>query len=291
MRQDGVMRIDLHTHSWASDGTDSPTRLVLNARAAGLDVISLTDHDTLAGVDEAREAGRRVGVHVLVGVELSAEVDGREVHLLGYGPRADDPRLNAELERIRQGRRNRLPAMLALLAGLGVPVTAEEVAEQGGGASQSLGRPHVADAMIARGYVASRDEAFARFLDRDGPAFVPRPSAELVAGVDLLHTAGAAVVLAHPGIRGISQVLTGEVVEMLAAEHGLEGLEVDYPLHDPSTRDLYHRLGARLDLVRTGASDHHGAGKVGHELGSFTTREPAYRELMERISARGGVAS
>ena len=144
---------------------------------------------------------------------------------------------------------------------------------------------------IARGYVASRGEAFARFLDRDGPAFVPRPSAELVAGVDLLHTAGAAVVLAHPGIRGISRVLTGEVVEMLAAEHGLEGLEVDYPLHDPSTRDLYHRLGARLDLVRTGASDHHGAGKVGHELGSFTTREPAYRELIERISARGGVAS
>lgn len=95
------MRIDLHTHSWISDGTDSPTRLVLNAQRAGLDVVALTDHDTLAGLDEAREAGRRIGVRVLGGVELSAIQDGTEVHLLGYGPRRNDPELNAELERLR----------------------------------------------------------------------------------------------------------------------------------------------------------------------------------------------
>lgn len=283
------MRIDLHTHSWASDGTDSPTRLVLQAQRAELDVIALTDHDTLTGVDEAKQAGRRVGVHVLGGVELSTTLAGREVHLLGYGPRPDHEPLNAELRRIRDGRRDRLPAMLAKLAELGLPVSLEEVIAQAVGAGASLGRPHVADAMIAKGYVTSRDEAFAGYLDRTGPVFVPRPAAELRAGIDLLHAAGAAVVLAHPGIRGIGEVVTGEVLQELATDHGLDGIEVDYPLHDASTRDLYHRLGARLGLVRTGSSDYHGTGKVGHDLGSVTTRLSAYQELLRRIAGHGGV--
>lgn len=285
------MRIDLHAHSWVSDGTDSPTRLVLAARQAGLDAIALTDHDTLAGLDEARAAGRRMGVHVLGGVELSARHEGHEVHVLGYGPRSDDAALNAELARIREGRLNRLPAMLEKLAALGVPVSMDEVRAQGGGAPVSLGRPHVADAMVAKGYVASRDEAFASYLDSKGPAFVPRPAADLIGGIELLHGAGAAVVIAHPGIRGMNQVLTGELLERLARDHGLEGIEVDYPLHDVSTRDLYHRLGARCDLVRTGSSDYHGTGKVGHDLGIETTRESAYRELLSRIAERGGVTA
>lgn len=283
------MRIDLHTHSYLSDGTDTPTKLVLNARVAGLDAVALTDHDTLDGLHEAREAGRRVGVQVLPGVELSAKYAGREVHLLGYGPRPDYEDLNAELVRIRQGRRNRLPAMLDKLASIGVPVTMAEVAAQAAGPGTSLGRPHVADAMVAKGYVASRDEAFDRFLDRKGPAYVGRPTIELTDGIDLLHQAGAAVVLAHPGIREMQEVLTGEVIEMLARKYGLDGIEVDYPLHDIGTRDLYHRLGARLDLVRTGSSDYHGTGKIGHDLGSVTTRPSAYRELLNRIAARGGV--
>lgn len=282
------MRIDLHTHSYLSDGTDTPTKLVLNAQAAVLDVVALTDHDTLDGVHEAREAGRRVGVQVLPGVELSAKYGGREVHLLGYGPRPDYEDLNAELARIRQGRRNRLPAMLERLAAIGVPVSMTEVAAQAAGPGTSLGRPHVADALVAKGYVVNRNEAFDRYLDRRGPAYVSRPTIELTAGIDLLHQAGAAVVLAHPGSREMHEVLTGEVIEMLARRHGLDGIEVDYPLHDIATRDLYHRLGARLDLVRTGSSDYHGTGKTGHDLGSVTTRPSAYRELLSRIAARGG---
>ncbi|NLH69386.1 MAG: PHP domain-containing protein [Brooklawnia sp.] len=284
------MRIDLHTHSNLSDGTDTPTRLVLNARNAGLEAVALTDHDTLDGVLEARAAGRRVGVHVVPGVELSTEVDGREVHLLGYGPRLDHDDLNAELARIRLGRRNRLPAMLDRLARLGVVVTMAEVQAQAGAPGTALGRPHVADALIAKGEVVNRQQAFDRFLDRNGPAFVPRPAAGLTAGIDLLHAAGAAVVLAHPGIRGMDEVLTGDLIEMLAREHGLDGIEVDYPLHDTATRDLYHRLGARLGLVRTGSSDYHGTGKAGHDLGSVTTRPPAFHELLRRIAERGGVA-
>lgn len=284
------MRIDLHTHSSVSDGTDTPTRLVLNAHMAGLDVVALTDHDTLAGVEEARQAGRRIGVHVLGGVEVSARLAGVDVHVLGYGPRPDDAELNAELTRMREGRLNRLPAMLARLAELGLPITMDEVRAQSASAETALGRPHVADALVAKGYLTSRDEAFAHYLDHDGPAYVPRPTLELVRAIDLLHQAGAAVVIAHPGIRGVADVLTGEVIERLAAEHGLDGIEVDYPLHDASTRDLYHRLGARLDLVRTGSSDYHGTGKVDHDLGCVTTREPAYRELLRRIAGHGGVA-
>lgn len=283
------MRIDLHTHSWISDGTDSPTRLVLNAELAGLNVVALTDHDTLAGLDEARAAGRRIGVRVLGGVELSASYAGREVHLLGYGPRTDHQQLNAELQRLQAGRRDRLPAMLARLGELGVPVSLDEVRAQAGDSATSLGRPHVADAMVANGYLASRDEAFARYLNRGQPAFIPRPAIDLAAGVELLHDAGAAAVIAHPGIRGIAEVLTGDVITRLVAEYGLDGIEVDYPLHDAATRDLYHRLGERLGLVRTGASDYHGTGKTGHELGCATTRVSAFRELLSRISGHGGV--
>lgn len=282
------MRIDLHTHSWISDGTDSPTRLVLNAQRAGLDVVALTDHDTLAGLDEAREAGRRIGVRVLGGVELSAIQDGTEVHLLGYGPRRNDPELNAELERLRAGRTERLPKMLAKLEALGMPLSLDEVRAQAKDSQTSLGRPHVADAMVARGYVANRDEAFERFLDRTGAAYVGRPAVPLAAGVDLLHHAGAAAVIAHPGIRGMAEVLTGTLLTQLRAEHGLDGIEVDYPLHDPQTRDLYQQLGSRLDLVRTGSSDYHGTGKTGHDLGSATTRASAFDELLRRIQAHGG---
>ncbi|WIY83768.1 PHP domain-containing protein [Propionimicrobium sp. PCR01-08-3] len=283
------MRIDLHTHSWVSDGTDSPTRLVLNAQRAGLDVVALTDHDTLAGLDEAREAGRRIGVRVVPGVELSARLHGGDVHLLGYGPRRDNEEFNAELNRLRSGRRDRLPKMLAKLADLGMPLTVEDVRAQVKDAETSLGRPHVADAMVAKGYVANRDEAFAKYLDSSAPAYVSRPTIELAAGIDLLHRAGAAAVIAHPGIRGMDDYLTGDDVKQMAIEHGLDGIEVDYPLHDAETRELYHRLGERLGLVRTGSSDYHGAGKIDHDLGCETTRESALRALYARIRSHGGV--
>jgi len=284
------MRIDLHTHSSVSDGTDTPTRLVLKAQAAGLDVIALTDHDTLLGLDEAAEAGRRVGVKVLAGVEVSTQLRGAEVHLLGYGIGQHDEAFNEELARGRASREQRLPAMLARLAALGLPLDLSEVMAQRKSANVTVGRPHVADAMVARGYVANRDEAFAKYLDRTGPAYVPRSMVDLGRGIDLIHEAGGAAVLAHPGIREMAEALTGDVIAGLTSEHGLDGIEVDYPLHDASTRDLYHRIGARLGLVRTGGSDYHGSGKVDHPLGVATARESAYRELLRRIRSHGGLA-
>ena len=277
------MRIDLHTHSNVSDGTDSPTRLVLAAKQVGLDMVALTDHDTMAGVAEAAEVGRRIGVQVLPGVELSTNLDGVEVHLLGYGPDPREPEFAAEMVKLRQSRAQRIPEMLKRLAALGVGIDSDAVLARAAATNSSVGRPHLADELVAAGHVANRDEAFARYLDSSGPAYVPRYTVDLIRGIELLHGAGGAVVLAHPGIRGASRVLTGEVIEMLAEQHELDGIEVDYPLHDATTRDLYHRIGARSNLVRTGSSDYHGMGKINHDLGSVTTRPTAYGELLRRI--------
>lgn len=281
------MEIDLHTHSNVSDGTDTPTRLVLAAAEADLDVIALTDHDTFGGLVEAQEAGRRHGVRVLTGIEMSADRDGRSVHVLGYGCDVRDPGLLAELTRMREARRQRVPQMCARLRDLGVAITMDDVLMQARGAV-SLGRPHVADVLVAAGVVGSRTEAFEQFLAEGRPAYVPRYATELGRAIDLLHAARGVAVLAHPWGRQSRSVLPAPYIEELVHLHGLDGIEVDHQDHDSHTRSLLFEMGARLGLVRTGSSDYHGAGKVDHELGCNLTRPTAYRELLARIRGRGG---
>ena len=281
------MLIDLHVHSSVSDGTTSPTRLVFDARDAGLTVIGLVDHDTFDGITEATEAGHRAGVSVLPGVEISCERDGRSVHLLGYGCDMRDPALLAELARCRAGRTGRVQAMLDKLAELGVPLTVDEEMEQVG-AAPSVGRPHFADAMVAKGYVKDRTEAFEKYLADDKPAYVPRYATEVSDAIRLVRGAKGLAVLAHPWGRGMDQTLTSDVIAELA-EVGLEGIEVDHPDHDDQTRSLLSALGERLGLIRTGSSDHHGEGKRNHPLGANHTRPTAYREILRRLKVRGGV--
>src|SRR5918998_891703 len=180
------MRIDLHTHSTISDGTDAPAALVDRARAVGLDVVALTDHDTFAGLDEAATRGEQVGVQVVRGMELSCTRVGQSVHLLAYGADPDSPALAAELEKVRGGRMGRLSGVLARLAELGVPVTEEQVLAEVG-ESPSVGRPHIADAMVKAGHVADRTEAFDRFLADGGPAHVPRYAIPVERGIELVH--------------------------------------------------------------------------------------------------------
>mgnify|MGYP005811025011 CR=1 FL=1 len=281
------MRTDLHTHSSMSDGTDSPTVLILKARQTGLERVALTDHDTLDGVAEAQEAGRRVGVDVLVGMEMSAHLGDSEVHVLGYGMDPTDSGLGAELARIRASRVERLAGMVKLLNQAGARISVADVRARAVGAS-SIGRPHVADALVQAGYAIDRDDAFAKYLDVSGPAFVPRYTTELGEAIDLIHAAHGVAVLAHPWSRGGERVLTGEALAELVAHHGLEGIETDNPDHTPDQRDLLFQTGARLGLVRTGGSDYHGKGKTGHDLGSLTTRDSAYSELLRLIETRGG---
>ncbi|MCW2839441.1 MAG: phosphatase [Aeromicrobium sp.] len=275
------MRIDLHTHSNRSDGTDSPAELVEKARAAGLDVVALTDHDSTAGWDEAQAAADRVGITLLRGIEISTMLDGVSVHLLGYGFDPEDAPLLAELDRILRGRDDRLPQLLAQLAEHDMPLTQDDVIAQSGNAAAS-GRPHVADAMVAAGYVADRDEAFRDWLYDDGPAYVERYGAPLLEAVDLVREAGGVSVVAHPWARRGRQVLTAELLSELRAR-GLAGVEVDHNNHSAPVRAELRELAVDLDLVVTGSSDYHGTGK-GPEfhLGANTTAPEELERLLDR---------
>ena len=281
------MRIDLHTHSSVSDGTDAPGDLVRAARRAGLDVIALCDHDTFAGLDEAASEGPRSGIRVLRGIEISCELHGGSVHLLGYGCRADDSALGLELARIRAGRTGRIPAMLARLAALGMRVGESDLAPFVGN-SPSVGRPHVADAMVALGYVADRREAFDSWLADGGPAFVDRYNAPLTQAVDLVHAAGGAAVIAHPWGRGSRERLTAEVLSLLAKAHALDGIEVDHTDHDEAARGELRVIANSAGLLVTGSSDYHGLGKINNSLGCETTPPSVFERLLDRIRDRGG---
>ena len=281
------MRIDLHTHSSVSDGTDTPTQLVRKAAAEGLDVLGLTDHDTFDGLREARLAAESVGVVVLPGIEMSCQLEGASVHLLGYGCNPHFEELLDELARVRVGRTGRLPEMLTKLADLGMPLTETEIAEQVG-SSPSLGRPHVADAMVAKGYVADRQEAFDRFLHDGGPAYANRYSCPLRRGIELIRRAGGVPVIAHPWGRGRDKELTPAMLSELTMENRLEGVEVDHPDHDADTRVRLRELASRLGLLMLGSSDHHGLGKVNNPLACESTDPDVYNELVRRIRSRGG---
>ncbi|MHA6509383.1 PHP domain-containing protein [Tessaracoccus sp. Y1736] len=261
---------------------------MMKAFEAGLDVIALTDHDTFGGVGEAQEAGKRIGVKVVGGIEMSTEHSGSSVHLLGYGCDPFDRELNAELARIRFGRTQRLPAMVAKLNEAGLAITLEDVMAAANGAPV-LGRPHVADALVAKGYVVDRDEAFALWIGDDRPGYVHRYACPLERAIDLVHAARGVAVIAHPWGRGGQAVLPAPYLESLAREHGLEGIEVEHPDHDEETRSLLFEMGARVGLVRTGSSDYHGLGKKRNPLGANLTRPSAYRDLLARIRRRGGV--
>lgn len=277
------MRIDLHTHSAVSDGTDTPAELVAKAKAAKLDVVALTDHDTFNGLDEAVAEGHRVGIEVLRGMELSCARRGSSVHLLAYGADPSDPALSAELVRVRGGRTDRLPLVLAKLAELGVPVSEEDVLHQVGG-SPSVGRPHIADALIKAGHVKDRAEAFDKYLADGGPAHVHRYAIPIEDGIDLVHGAGGVAVLAHPWGRGREHLLPEAVLRDLVGDHRLDGLEVDHQDHDGDTRERLRQLTGKLGILATGSSDYHGTGKQDHDLGCNTTSETVYRQLLDRLS-------
>ena len=276
------MRIDLHTHSSVSDGTDAPGELVRKALAAGLDVVALTDHDTFDGFDEAAAEGERLGLGVVGGMELSCSRLGNSVHVLAYGADPASPALAAELARVRDGRLGRLAGVLRKLAELGVPVSEAEVMAQVGN-SPSVGRPHIADALIAAGHVRDRQEAFDRFLADGGPAHVHRYTIEVDRGIDLVHEAGGLAVIAHPWGRGREQLLPASVLQGLVRDHKLDGLEVDHQDHDSDIRRRLRALAENLGLLATGSSDYHGTGKLDHDLGCNTTDPTVFTEMQRRL--------
>lgn len=279
-----TQRIDLHAHTHCSDGSLRPAALVALAKEVGLSGLAVTDHDTTAGLHEARAAGASMGVDVWLGVEITARFPGRAMHLLAYGFDEREPDFVAMLEEIVRGRELRNPRILDRLAALGVPVTMDEVRAESRG--EVIGRPHIAQAMRRRGHVPDTKAAFTQYLRDGGPAFVPSDSVEPVEVVRRVRAAGGTTVIAHPKQLRLESVAKHEkVVDELAAE-GLGGIEVDHPSQKPEERDVFRRLAESRGLVSTGGSDFHGAAKPDIRLGTGDGTISVPRETYEALLAR-----
>jgi len=273
------VRIDLHTRSTASDGTDPPAEVMRRAAEAGLDVVALTDHDTLAGLGEAR-AALPPGLALLPGMELSCRLDGRSVHMLAYRVDPANAELAAERAAIVEARVGRARRMVEELRALGVDITWPQVEALAGGGV--VGRPHIARAMVAAGAIASPDQAFTpEWIGAGGRAYVSRYALDPVAAIGLIRAAGGAAVLAHPGAVSRSEKLSDQTIARLAAA-GMAGLEVAHPDQDHAERHRLAALAASLDLVPTGGSDDHGS-LTGHRIGCETTSAEAYQRLLSRM--------
>lgn len=260
------MAVDLHTHSTASDGSESPTRVVELAAEAGLRTLALTDHDTQEGIVEARQAAGASGLELIAGTELSLQYDEGGMHLVvlwlepGSGPLQD------RLSSLQAGRSDRNEAIVDRLVELGIPITLEEVhAEAGGG---SVGRPHIAAVMIAKGYVETGQEAFERFLGSGMPAYVGRPRLEPEEAISLAVVSGAVPILAHPHTLNINRAPEMAALLTRLKGAGLVGLEAIYSSYRQHERDGYADLARRFGIVPSGGSDFHGSYKPGLEVGT-----------------------
>lgn len=244
--------IDLHTHTTASDGLLSPARLMETAAGAGVRVISVTDHDTLSGLVEAKNAAAGYAMEFIAGVELSSEVAREDVHILGYFINFRSQSLTLALNRLRDDRKKRVGKILERLEELGVNPGKELVRSFSNG--ESIGRPHIARAMKTRGFVKENQEAFDKYLKRGRPAYIPREKLAPREAVRLILEADGLPVLAHPGyLKDFTGILHGLL------EAGLQGIEAYYPAHNPEQTDFFVRTAEKNHLIITAGSDFHGA--------------------------------
>ena len=273
--------IDLHTHTTFSDGSLTPTQLVEEATALGLTAVAVTDHDTIDGLPEALAAGERLGIRVVRGVEIILEHVRSTMDMLGYflggRPGAE---LEAELAELRLYRDERNRRIVERLAELGYPLGPDDLAAAAG--DGAVGRPHIGEALVRRGYVGSISEAFERFLSRGAPAWVDRRRLSLGAALRLLRASGGLPVLAHPGIIRTDAAGLEHIVRE-AARLGVAGIECYYPLHDEATVAFCLALADKYALVPTGGSDYHGSVKPDARLGIGSAGLPLPDELLTRL--------
>ncbi|MBC7186559.1 MAG: PHP domain-containing protein [Calditrichaeota bacterium] len=267
-------QVDLHLHSAYSDGLHSPRRLVELAAAVGLEAISITDHDTVEGCQEATAAGQEFRVEVIPGVELSTMERGVELHVLGYFFDPTNPHLNRHLRLFQEERVKRARKMVDLLRGMGCPVSFDDVMGRSG--KGSVGRPHLAQAMVECGFVSSVGEAFALYLGEDRPAFVPKYKMATSEAIALITAAGGLAFLAHPGWNVADSLI------LTLAKQGLHGVETVHPRHAPGDVYHYRMLVAAHGLLETGGSDFHGAP---HEapLGTHVLPRSALEKMRESV--------
>jgi 3',5'-nucleoside bisphosphate phosphatase len=269
-------KIDLHSHSLASDGQYDAREVARRAAAAGVGTWALTDHDTVAAQHAAADEARTLGMRFVPGLELSAFLERREIHLLGHFVDPDSPALQRFEDFLADHRRERMRGVVERLAALGVHIREADVEKFSGG--KTIGRPHIARAILETGAVASVKEAFDRFLGEGKPAYVQRYRIEAAEAVALIRNAGGTTTIAHPGS---SKLETGEIARLRAV--GVEGVEVEHADHVPSQREKLHRVAAELGLVPTAGSDFHGeAIAPDRHLGMVTMTEEAFARLEAR---------
>jgi predicted metal-dependent phosphoesterase TrpH len=271
--------VDLHAHSTRSDGLLTPTALVARALAEGVSGLALTDHDTVEGVAEA-QAAAGAGLELVPGLEITAELNGREVHLLGLWVLADHPELRAFCARAREERATRIERMVEALRRANVLVSVDDVRAEAGDAT--LARPHLARALVAKGYAASVQRAFTHYLGDGCVADVPRRRPSLAEACALVRRCGGVASLAHPGVNKVSRQELGD-----AARAGLDAVEAFHPDHPPTQADAYVRWGAALGLRATGGSDFHGDGPESHgPPGTWVTPAPEADALRALAASR-----
>lgn len=275
-RPAGPLFADLHLHSNQSDGTDPPAAVAARVAAAGLKAFALTDHDTTAGNAEAGEAAAGEGIDFLPGVEISAEFDRVEVHVLGLGLGDGSGKLEQRLQEVREERLARVEQIIEKLNGLGIPLAPAHVAEEAEG-STSPGRLHVARAMYRIGVTRNIQAAFTKFIGVGRPAYVPKKRMGFSEAVELIRGAGGLAVVAHPGIGGIEKKLT----KMLALP--LDGLEVWHPEHTVGQSEKFAVLARENGLLATGGSDDHGSKTERQFLGATGLNEEGFRALRDRL--------
>lgn len=257
------MQADLHVHTTASDGTESPEEVVARAAAMGLGALGIADHDTLDGIQPAIDQGRRLRLEVLPAVELGTEYRGQEIHMLGYMIDINNGAFLDELAFFRNTRMERATRMIGRLKRLGFSITLQRVLEIAG--HGSVGRPHIARAMVENGLVESVEEAFERYIGEGRPGFEPRFKYTPAQAIRIIRLAGGVSVLAHPGLAQADDLIPALVPE------GLQGIEVYHPSQTPQVSSHYLDLCGRYGLVATGGSDYHGPeSKKQNRLGSFT---------------------
>ena len=254
--------IDLHIHSTASDGSLTPSEIIRLAQKLNLGAIAITDHDSLEGSQEAIDAGIPSTINFVSGVEISAAYPpffprSGSFHILGYRIRLDDSALNQLLNKLRQARKNRNPEILRCLKKLGCPLSLEEVRKQV--REGQIGRPHIARAMVAKGFVQSIDEAFDSFLGIDKPAYVDKYRIECASAIQTIRAAGGIPVLAHPGLLNIGDANDLDHLIGNLKDIGIKGIEVYYPQHTSQQTKQYRELAKRYELLMTGGTDFHGS--------------------------------
>ncbi len=257
--------VDLHIHTSASDGVMTPSEIVRYAKSKGLQAIAITDHDTIDGVSEGLEEGKKIGLEVIPAIEVSVEYHHGSMHLLGYFIDIHHPLLNEKLKELQKARAERNPKMIEKLNQLGIPITYEEVLKVSGGGQ--VGRPHFAQVLLEKHYVGTFQEAFERYLKKGAPAYVDKFRFTPKEAIKFITEANGVAVLGHPNTLGLNGPNDLERLLINLIQEGLRGIEVYYPEHSSAETAQYKSLAERYGLVITGGTDYHGIDKNGVDLG------------------------